>query len=105
MRYPDSGGLSARARLLCGPRGCSPPMVGFVARLLPDINVAPRTSLNAPAGTGRRLRVVRLDLEAAREVAHAHGAKVNDLILTIVRGRIVKDRFVAGVRCGRTRLR
>ncbi|MGW0594322.1 wax ester/triacylglycerol synthase domain-containing protein [Streptosporangium sp. NPDC002607] len=98
-RIVGSGAAAVRtARVLA-------PMVGFVARLLPDINVAPRTSLNAPAGTGRRLRVVRLDLEAAREVAHAHGAKVNDLILTIVRGRIVKDRFVAGVRCGRTRLR
>ncbi|MFI6458530.1 wax ester/triacylglycerol synthase family O-acyltransferase [Streptosporangium amethystogenes] len=64
------------------------PTVGFVARLLPDLNAAPRTSLNAPAGTGRRLRVVRLDLEAARKVAHTHEAKVNDLILTVVMGGV-----------------
>ncbi|MCC5581678.1 wax ester/triacylglycerol synthase family O-acyltransferase [Microtetraspora sp. AC03309] len=64
------------------------PTVGFVTRLLPDLNAAPRTSLNAPIGTGRRLGVLRLDLKTAREVAHAHGATVNDLILTIVMGGV-----------------
>ena len=42
-----------------------------------------RTSLNGPVGPGRRLAVVRLGLEQARSVAHAHGATVNDVILTL----------------------
>jgi diacylglycerol O-acyltransferase / wax synthase len=47
---------------------------------------APRTSLNRPPGWGRRIRAVHLDLEAARAVAHAHGATVNDVLVTIVAG-------------------
>ncbi|WP_440074178.1 wax ester/triacylglycerol synthase family O-acyltransferase [Streptosporangium sp. OZ121] len=61
---------------------------GFAARLLPHISAAPRTSLNAPVGTGRRLRVVRLDLRAAGKVARARGATVNDLLLAIVMGGV-----------------
>jgi diacylglycerol O-acyltransferase / wax synthase len=47
---------------------------------------APRTSLNRPAGSHRRLALVRSRLEAARRIAHAHGAKVNDVVLTAVAG-------------------
>ncbi len=47
---------------------------------------APRTSLNAPIGPGRRLGVVRLDLAEAKAVAHAAGGKVNDVLLTLVGG-------------------
>lgn len=47
-------------------------------------HAAARTSLNTLPGVGRRFRVVHLDLEAAREVAHAHGAKVNDVVLSVV---------------------
>lgn len=47
---------------------------------------APRTSLNAPIGPGRRLRVVRLDLAEAKAVAHNAGGKVNDVLLTLVGG-------------------
>ena len=49
---------------------------------------APRTSLNGLPGVGRRLRVVHLDLETARAVAHAHGGKVNDVILSVVTGGV-----------------
>jgi diacylglycerol O-acyltransferase len=49
-------------------------------------HVAARTSLNALPGVGRRLRVAHLDLETARVIAHAHGAKVNDVVLTVVMG-------------------
>jgi WS/DGAT/MGAT family acyltransferase len=45
---------------------------------------APQTSLNRPIGTGRRLALVRSRLDLARQVAHAHGAKVNDVALTAV---------------------
>lgn len=49
---------------------------------------AARTSLNALPGVGRRFRVVHLDLEAARTVAHEHGGKVNDVVLSVVTGGV-----------------
>ena len=47
---------------------------------------APRTSLNHPVGTDRRLALVRGNLAVAKQVAHAHDAKVNDVVLTAVAG-------------------
>ena len=47
---------------------------------------APRTSLNRPIGKDRRLAVVRGRLEVAKQVAHAHHAKVNDVVLAAVAG-------------------
>ena len=47
---------------------------------------APRTSLNRPVGAGRRLAVVRGRLKVARQVAHAHRATVNDVVLAAVAG-------------------
>jgi diacylglycerol O-acyltransferase / wax synthase len=47
---------------------------------------APRTSLNRPIGSDRRLAVVRGRLEVAKRVAHAHHAKVNDVVLAAVAG-------------------
>src|SRR5512132_1460069 len=47
---------------------------------------APRTSLNRPIGPDRRLAVVRGRLEVAKQVAHAHHAKVNDVVLAAVTG-------------------
>jgi WS/DGAT/MGAT family acyltransferase len=44
---------------------------------------APATSLNRPVGRGRRLAVLRLPLEDVRAAGHAHGATVNDVILTL----------------------
>ena len=44
---------------------------------------APRTSLNRPVRPGRRLGVVRVDLARAKDVAHSHEAKVNDLVLDL----------------------
>jgi diacylglycerol O-acyltransferase / wax synthase len=51
-------------------------------------NAAPLSSLNVVVGPGRRHRVVHLELEPAREVAHRHGGKVNDLVLAVVTGGI-----------------
>lgn len=48
--------------------------------------LAPRSSLNRTVGRHRRLLLVRADLETARQVAHAHGAKVNDVVLAGVAG-------------------
>jgi WS/DGAT/MGAT family acyltransferase len=47
---------------------------------------APRTSLNRPIGPDRRLAVVRSRLEVAKQVAHAHQATVNDVVLAAVAG-------------------
>ncbi len=47
---------------------------------------APKLSWNRPAGTGRRLMLVRADLAAAKAVARAHGATVNDVMLAAVAG-------------------
>jgi WS/DGAT/MGAT family acyltransferase len=44
--------------------------------------------LNALPSPGRRIHVVRLDLELARAVAHAHGAKINDVVLAVVSGGV-----------------
>jgi WS/DGAT/MGAT family acyltransferase len=47
---------------------------------------APRTSLNRPVGDGRRLAMVRSRLDLTRQIAHAHRAKVNDVVLAAVAG-------------------
>jgi diacylglycerol O-acyltransferase len=47
---------------------------------------APRTSLNNPVGSGRRLAIVRSRLELAKHIAHAHDATVNDVVLAAVAG-------------------
>ena len=47
---------------------------------------APRTSLNRPVGTDRRLVLVRSRLDVAKEIAHAQSAKVNDVVLAAVAG-------------------
>jgi WS/DGAT/MGAT family acyltransferase len=49
---------------------------------------AERTSLNRPVGRGRRVRVLRLDLAAVKEAAHALDAKVNDVLLDLWVGGI-----------------
>jgi diacylglycerol O-acyltransferase len=47
---------------------------------------APTTSLNRPVGADRRLVVIRGRLDLTKEVAHAHQAKVNDVVLAAVAG-------------------
>jgi WS/DGAT/MGAT family acyltransferase len=47
---------------------------------------APRTSLNRPVGTDRRLAVVRGRLDLTKQSAHVHHAKVNDVVLAAVAG-------------------
>ena len=48
--------------------------------------LAPRTSLNGPVGSRRRVLLARADLGRVKAVAHAHGAKVNDVVLTAIGG-------------------
>jgi diacylglycerol O-acyltransferase / wax synthase len=47
---------------------------------------APRTSVNRRIGSDRRLAVIRSKLDLAKEIAHAQGATVNDVLLTAVAG-------------------
>lgn len=73
-----------------------------VAGRTAGVKGAPRTSLNRRVQAGRRLGVVRLDLAVAKEAAHAHGGKVNDVVLTLFAGglrRLLASRgeAVAGV--------
>jgi diacylglycerol O-acyltransferase len=46
----------------------------------------PRVSFNRPAGKHHRLMLVRADLDRAKTVAHAHGATVNDVVLSAMAG-------------------
>jgi WS/DGAT/MGAT family acyltransferase len=54
---------------------------------------APRTSLNGPVGSRRRLLLARAELGRVKAVAHAHGAKVNDVALAAIAGgaRVLLD--------------
>jgi diacylglycerol O-acyltransferase len=47
---------------------------------------APQTSLNRPVGHERQLTIVRSRLEVIKDVAHAHNAKVGDVVLAAVAG-------------------
>ena len=47
---------------------------------------APRTSLNRPIGPDRRLDLIRSRLDLAKKIAHAHQAKVNDVLLAVIAG-------------------
>jgi diacylglycerol O-acyltransferase / wax synthase len=47
---------------------------------------APRTSLNHPVGTDRRLALIRSHLDLIKQIAHAHQATVNDVVLAAVAG-------------------
>ena len=55
-------------------------------RELDAVRRMPPTSLDRVVGTGRRLRVVSGRLDLVRDVAHAHGATVNDVLLAAVAG-------------------
>ena len=48
----------------------------------------PPTSLNRPTGPQRRLDVAAADLAAIRDLGHAHGGTVNDVILAAIAGAL-----------------
>jgi WS/DGAT/MGAT family acyltransferase len=56
-----------------------------VRELLAD-KPGPQTSLNRVIGQDRTLALVRSSLGLVNEVAHTHGAKVNDVLLTMIAG-------------------
>jgi diacylglycerol O-acyltransferase len=47
---------------------------------------APRTTLNRRIGSHRRFALVRSDLELVKRIAHAHHAKVNDVLMAVLAG-------------------
>src|SRR5215472_16889007 len=47
---------------------------------------APYTSLNHSVGAGRRLAIIRGRLDLTKQIAHAHQATVNDVVLAAVAG-------------------
>jgi diacylglycerol O-acyltransferase / wax synthase len=47
---------------------------------------APRTSLNRRVGWHRRFALVRSDLDLVKRIAHAHDAKVNDVLMAVLAG-------------------
>jgi len=47
---------------------------------------APQTSLNHPVGADRRLAILGGRLDRTKQIAHAHHAKVNDVVLAAVAG-------------------
>ncbi|HYV01240.1 MAG TPA: wax ester/triacylglycerol synthase family O-acyltransferase [Actinomycetota bacterium] len=47
---------------------------------------APRTSLNRPIGSRRRLAIIRSSLDLVKEIGLSHGGKVNDVLLAAVAG-------------------
>jgi diacylglycerol O-acyltransferase / wax synthase len=47
---------------------------------------APRTSLNRRIGSHRRFALVRSDLDLVKRIAHAHHAKVNDVLMVVLAG-------------------
>jgi WS/DGAT/MGAT family acyltransferase len=74
-------GLAAPASMLQGARRTLP-----VWREVFAEQRSPRTSLNRPIGPDRRLALIRSHLDLAKKIAHAHQAKVNDVLLAAIAG-------------------
>lgn len=86
--------LRTRAAALRGALPALRHPVVWVRRLRDDVQLwrrvatdtIPRTSLTGPVGPGRRVALVRSELEQLRTVGHVHGATVNDVLLCAVAG-------------------
>ena len=74
-RLGHPGRLAAQARVLAG-----------AAQLAAGGRRQRRSVLRRPVGGRRRLAVVRAQLTVVKDVAHGHGATVNDLLLAAVTG-------------------
>jgi WS/DGAT/MGAT family acyltransferase len=61
-----------------------------IGALLDGQLVAPRLSLNAPVGMGRRIETVRVPLETVRTVREAFGCTVNDVVLAVVGSAVAR---------------
>jgi diacylglycerol O-acyltransferase len=58
----------------------------------------PRTSLHRRVGRRRRFALVRSDLDLVKRIAHAHDAKVNDVLMTVLAGGLRKLLVARGER-------
>jgi diacylglycerol O-acyltransferase / wax synthase len=68
---------------------------------------ASRTSLDRIVGPARRLAVIRTSLDEVKEIAHAHGGTVNDVLLAATAGGLGKllrarENRSRAPRCGST---
>ena len=57
---------------------------------------APRTSLNRPIGSSRRLAAMHIALADLKDVAHAEGVKLNDVFLSVVTAALRRVLIVRG---------
>ena len=73
--------LRALAQLPAGVRQLRTAVAELAAGRTSEL---PRSSLNQPTGADRSLVVARADLASVQRAAHAHGATVNDVVLTAV---------------------
>jgi WS/DGAT/MGAT family acyltransferase len=95
-RRPPWGALardawSARARALRAAPGSARWVGAGAGELgLGRPRLADRCSLLGRTGDRRRLEVARADLRLVRDVARAHGASVNDVVVTAVTGALVE---------------
>jgi len=76
-------GLSHPGRTLARVRAAWPAWREILAE-----HPAPHTSLNHPVGAGRRLALIRGRLDPIKQIAHAHQATVNDVVLAAVAGAL-----------------
>ncbi len=93
-RVTRPGGLAGAARRLAdGPRDAlarAADLSRSLGSLVDGQVVAPRLSLNAPIGRGRRFETVRIPLDDAKVVREAFGCTVNDVILAGVGGAVAR---------------
>ena len=90
-RHADLAG--AARRLADGPRDAlarTADLGRSIGSLLDGQVVAPRLSLNAPVGRGRRFETVRIPLDDAKAIRASFGCTVNDVILAGVGGAVAR---------------
>jgi diacylglycerol O-acyltransferase len=83
----------AARRLADGPRDAlsrASDLGRSIGSLVDGQIVAPRLSLNAPVGRGRRFETVRIPLDEAKQIREAFGCTINDVILAGVGGAVAR---------------
>lgn len=93
LPQPESGrGLAGQLLHALDPRTLPELMTrsrAAVEMLLRDeLIAAPRTSLNEPIGSSRRIDVVRFDLDELKAIKSRLGGTVNDVVLTALTGAL-----------------
>lgn len=80
-----AGADASRARAVVSRAGAAASRVAQAVSLL-RAGPAPAVSFNRPVRGRTRLALVRADTSRTKAVAHAHGGKVNDVVLSAVAG-------------------